>query len=394
MPLEWRDVWVARKLGPESRERFERACREYHGAEAAFAVSSGRAALWLALEAAKQLQPRRRRVLLPAFTCPTVGRSVMAAELEGLCVDVSPADFNIDADEVEERLSDDVLAIIAPHMFGTPCDLSRLTELCRRVGAFLIEDAAQACGARFGGQKAGTVGELSVLSLGRSKNLRATGGGMLVVNRAELADVVGQQVGRLPEANRPGVRRLGRQIAVSALSGPHGWNIARRVPWLHIGAEDQSFDEAPSRLSGWQAELGLLALRRVDEHNELRARIGRAVEAELAHMAGVHLQAKLPPRESAYVRLAVRLDVAQSERDAIESVLQARGIDARAFYTRPIHHYGWWTAAPEQAPCPNAESLLASNLVLPLYYQMDEPDARRLAQALGEAFTQCRGQSN
>ncbi len=387
MPLTAADVLAAARARPSARQEFEEAIRAYHGSQAAFAVSSARAALWLALRTLKARFPDRKRVLLPAYTCPTVGRAVLAAGLEGLCVDVSPDDFNLDAEQVEAHLSENVLAVIAAHMFGTPCDLVRLAAACRRSGAFLIEDAAQACGARFAGQTVGSFGKMAVLSLGRSKNLRGAGGGVLLVNDLDLAEAVLVPLRELSVfVARPSPFAVAKQLAIAALSSPHAWNLAKRLPGLRIGAEDQTFDDAPSLLSPWQAALGSLALARLDEYNARRARLGQIIERELAVFPNIHVQAKPTPRQSAYVRLAVRLDVRRKERNAIERALQARGIDARAFYTRPMYEYDWWRGSPDQPPCPQAEALVATNLTLPLYHAMDDTDAARVAQILMTAL--------
>jgi dTDP-4-amino-4,6-dideoxygalactose transaminase len=384
MPLSVAEVLAARHAGPSACAEFEEAICAYHGSQAAFAVSSARAALWLALRALKARHPDRTRVLLPAYTCPTVGRAVVAAGLEGLCLDVSARDFNLDAAEVEAHLSERVLAVIAAHMFGTPCDLARLLTACRQAGAVLLEDAAQACGARFAGQTVGSFGEMGVLSLGRSKNLRGAGGGVLLVNEPSLVGPVAALVGELSAAARPASSILTKQLAVSVLSAPHAWNLARRLPFLHVGAEDSSFDPEPFRLAPWQAALGTLALSRLEEYNARRAALGRTVERELAAVHGVHIQAKAPPQESAYVRLALRLDCGREERDAVEGSLLCRGIDARAFYTRPMPEYDWWPRSADQPPCPEAQRLIASNLALPLHYEMIEADAARVSAHLAD----------
>jgi dTDP-4-amino-4,6-dideoxygalactose transaminase len=228
-------------------------------------------------------------------------------------------------------------------------------------------------------------------------------------------------------------------LAVSALSTPHAWSLARRIPGLRIGAEDQSFDTRPSLLSPWQAALGTLALSRLDEYNALRTRLGQALEAELADVPGIHLQTKTSPRESAYVRLALRLEsedmpqhspiefglgprnepagLSQSrvagagevqqrllrasscllrglrvsgvstKRDAIARALQSRGIDARAFYTRTMPEYDWWQLSPDQPPCPQAKRLIASNLTLPLHYSMTEADVSRIARLISDLLS-------
>jgi perosamine synthetase len=385
MPLGWRDIWAARKAGPGTRERFERACREYHGSEAAFAVSSGRLALWLALTALKAVCPDRNQVLLPAYTCPTVGRAVLAADLSGLCVDVSPNHFNIDADRMSAARGEDVLAVVAPHMFGTPCDMRALLDVCRAHGASLIEDVAQACGARFEGRVVGGLGDLSFLSLGRSKNLRGAKGGVLLVNRPGLVEAVRSAWARLHDAGSAPSDVL-RPLAISALSQPAAWNLTKRLPWLNIGAEDQHFDDRPARLTNWQGALGLAALARLDGCNAARTRVGQAIAQALDCCPDLRLQGKPEGAEGVYVRLAGRLGTDAARRDAVVRRLQRRGIDARAFYTRPIYDYDWWQPANGQRPCPVAETLVATNLVLPIHYAMAEADADRIASAVKGAL--------
>lgn len=382
MPLGFGDALRACFRARGARVRFERACSEYFGACGAFAVSSGRAALWIALEALKKAFPKRDRVIVPAYACPSVGRAVMRAGLVGLCVDVQLADMNIDCDEVARFLDDRTLAVVALHMFGTPCDLGRLTRMCSAAGAALIEDLAQACGSTWEGRPAGSFGDMAFLSLGRSKNLRGYRGGVLLVNRGELAELVRREVEMLP----PGVclppGALLKQLAISVLSWPLLWSMVRHIRFLRVGAEDPTFDPAPSLLPHWQAALGLTSLSRLEHYNARRRQLGMIMEEELAEAPGIQVQAKAPPRGSVYVRLATLLDRRGRERDAVQRALQAQGIDARAFYTNVIYRYDWWQAGSGQTPCPRAERVVESNLTLPIYYAMTAEEARGVAAAL------------
>jgi len=386
MPLGWRDAFVATKAGPAARSRFEEACRAYHGAQRAFAVSSGRAALWLVLRALRGHSPDRSKVVLPAYTCPTVGRAVLAAGLSGVCVDIDAGHFNLRVEQVAEALDQETLAVVAPHMFGTPCEVAELTLLCARQGVVLIEDLAQAFGARHSGQRVGTFGDLAFVSLGRSKNLRGFRGGVLLVNRPHLVSAVEQEAASLAAPSSVNWLAVGKQLAISLLSTPIAWNIAKRLPALRIGAEDQDFDPRPTRLGPWEAELGMRALARVDECNSRRTHLARLMEIELSSLAEVHVQTEPVGAESVHVRLATRLDTTSTRRDAIVSYLQARGIDARAFYTRPIYGYDWWPKAPSQEACPEAERLVATNMILPLHYGMNDDQATWIAKSLGEAL--------
>jgi dTDP-4-amino-4,6-dideoxygalactose transaminase len=71
-------------------------------------------------------------------------------------------------------------------------------------------------------------------------------------------------------------------------------------------------------------------------------------------------------------------------RDALETQLQAHGIDVRAFYTRPMYEYDWWVASARQRPCPHAEQMVAGNLALPLFYGMKDPEIETMVAELSE----------
>lgn len=382
MPLSVHDWLLACRSNQDAPAALAEACRARHCALAACAVSSGRSALLLALRALRRLRPQRTTVIVPAYTCPSVGRAVQAAGLRGLCADVSLLDFGLCRSSLETLLDGTVLAVVAPHMFGTACDAQALRRLCDRHGAALIEDLAQCFGARCHGHAVGTFGHLAFTSLGRGKNLRGHKGGVLWVNDPELVQVVGEQVEDLPPAPKgPDPRQL-TQLAIMLLSRPAAWNVARRMPFLHVGAEDQGPCEAPARLWPWQAMLGTISLQRVDHYNALRREMAARVLPQLMAMGGIHPQTPTSGCESTYLRLALVVDGPEGRRDRLVERLQAAGIDARAFYTRVMHEYDWWQRHPRQPQCPNALTLQQTNLVLPMHYDAAGPSAEPVVQAL------------
>lgn len=380
MPLSVDDWRRACTAGPEAPEQLAEACRARHGALAAFSISTGRASLWLALKALKKLRPGRRRVILPAYTCPTVGRAVQAAGLQGLCADVSLQDFAIAPAAVEELLDETVLAVIAPHMFGMACDVQTLSDQCRRHGTVLIEDLAQACGAQCHGRAVGTFGGVAFNSLGRSKNVRGYKGSVLWVNDPDLVDVITQEYESLPEPAGASTTEQLKQLAIILLSQPHAWNVARRLPMLQVGAEDQDFDDRPMKLSPWQAALGSISLQRVDKYNAIRRKLAAAVLEGLAEIRGIRPQEPASGCDGTYLRLALRVE--PERRDVLAKQLQAAGVDARAFYTRVMYEYEWWVRDARQGECGVAKELLAANLVLPMHFGMNTGATAQLTHAL------------
>ncbi len=366
MPLTLSDLYRACRMS-SARRRLEEEIAEYHGAHAAFGVSTGRAALWLILRALSALEGDRDLVILPAYTCPTVGRSVVEAGLRGLCVDVSLDTFNIDSTQVAEAADERVLAVVAPHMFGLPCDLTALREICREVGAYLIEDCAQCVGGSWAGERVGTFGDAAFLSMGRSKNLRGFEGGVLWTKRDDLVEPLREQFERLAEA-RAGASGKLRQVAITVLSQPWMWALAKRLPGMRVGAEDQSFDAHPSKLADWQAGLGLISLGRLEEYNERRREAAAIMREALSGVEDLRCQSVPDEAEPTYLRFATRLtEKNEQRRDALVARLQSANIDARAFYTRTMGEYGWMGSSSEvtqRGQC--ARAIVLSNLVLPI----------------------------
>jgi len=384
MPLSLSDLRAACRRDAPGRVELEEAVAHYQGAAKAVATSSGRAALWLALRALHRLRPERPRVIAPAWTCPTVGRAIMTTGLECLCVDVSPEDFALDPERLARLLDDRTLAVVAAHMFGVPADVAALRALCDESGAWLVEDAAQCVGGRSGDGLVGTTGHLGFLSLGRSKNVRGYEGGVLWINDPELAGPIAEEYEQLEPAPARSGEQL-RQAAITVLSAPGLWRLVRAVPGAGVGREDQDFDPHPARLADWMAGLGLLSFSRLEEYNRRRRSIAEWIMQELVAVPGLHLQQARPGDQTTRLRLGTRLSAERApERSRILAALQRRGIDARAFYTDAMYQYEWFTTAPDQPTCPRAEELVASNVVLPLYYGLDEAQARAAGRAVVE----------
>ena len=381
MPLSLRDLRAARAHQAGARRRLEDAIAEYHGARAAFGTSSARAALWLALNVLHQLRPERDRVILPGYTCPTVGRSVTEAGLLGLCADVELGTLNIDPAEVSALIDGRVLAVVAPHMFGVPCDVAALRTLCDEHGVGLIEDLAQCVGGRWQGRLVGTVGDIGFLSMGRSKNLRGCEGGLLWANRDDLVEPLRAVFEGLPEA--PGdVHRRWRQTTIAVLSEPRLWAIAKRLPGGRVGAEDQSFDPHPAKLGDWEAGVGLISLERLEEYNRRRREQAARLRGLLEDVPGLRCQRVPREAEPTHVRFATTVSAEVGiGRDELVARLQRENVDGRKFYTRPMDDYAWFVRAEGSRPLPRSQMVVEANVILPMHHAMGEQDVADMVRA-------------
>ncbi len=164
-----------------SKGNFEKTLCNYLPVEHCVFGNSGRALLYILLDALKRKDgDLRNEVLIPGYTCYSVAASVAKAGLKIAIYDLDPRTFAPDMDSVKANSSENTLAIIPQHLFGIPSPVDELRQTAEGIGAYLIEDAAQALGGAINGQSLGTMGNFGFFSFGRGKPLPIGGGGALI----------------------------------------------------------------------------------------------------------------------------------------------------------------------------------------------------------------------
>src|SRR4051812_17433800 len=182
--------WIA-PLGPHI-DAFEREFADYVGVPHAVALSSGTAALHLALQILNVA--RGSQVLTSTMTFAATANAITYVGAIPAFVDVSRDSWNMDPDLVEQELErrsrrgDQVAAVLSVDLYGQCADYDRITAICARFGVPLLEDAAEALGATCGRTNAGTFGECAAFSFNGNKIITTSGGGMLVSHRADIVE--------------------------------------------------------------------------------------------------------------------------------------------------------------------------------------------------------------
>ena len=181
-----RSRWLS--TGPTT-ERFEEDFSEYLGGGDAVAVSSGTAALHLALACLGLGEGDE--VILPSLTFIATANAVLYVGANPVFADImSEENLNISADEIEKKVTKKTKAIMVMHYGGYPCDMKAILETAKGHGLYLIEDAAHAPGAEYLGKKCGLVGDISCFSFFSNKNLVTGEGGMVVTRNKAWAGQV------------------------------------------------------------------------------------------------------------------------------------------------------------------------------------------------------------
>ncbi|MEQ1795826.1 MAG: DegT/DnrJ/EryC1/StrS family aminotransferase [Nitrospira sp.] len=299
-------------------------------------VSTGRAALTLALLALKALDGGKRdEVVIPAYTCFSVPSSVVKAGLNVRLADVDPMTLDFAPGALDQLDGSRVLAVIATNLYGLPNDLPSIVRVARDRGVYVVDDAAQCLGGSIGGRPSGTWGDIGIYSFDKGKNVTSIDGGVLVTNSEPIAGAIAQQVRILPAcAIGASVTHLAKLVVYAALLHPRGYWLPNSLPFLGLGTTAYRTDYPLARYDSWMAPLG----------HRLFARLG-AITAERRTNAN-RLKNMLPwgPRlepvmlrqgaEPAYLRFPVL--VHPDYRDSVLAALRAKGIGATASYPTAI----------------------------------------------------------
>ncbi|HEX8292152.1 MAG TPA: DegT/DnrJ/EryC1/StrS family aminotransferase [Pyrinomonadaceae bacterium] len=329
-------------------EAFERAFAEYVGARECVGVSNGTAAIQLALQACG-VGPGDE-VIVPANTFFATAEAVSTAGATPVFVDCDPATHNLAAGKMEAAVTARTRAVVPVHLYGQPADLDAVSAVAERHDLLVIEDAAQAHGARDKGRRVGALGRAGCFSFYPGKNLGAYGeGGAVVTDDA---------------------------------------GVARRLRMLRDHGSEQKYRHElvgyNSRLEGIQGAVLNVKLKRLDDWNALRRRHAARYRELLAPLAASG--ALVLPAEADYAEHVYHLFVVQTKaRDALQRYLAAAGVQTGIHYPVPVHLQPAYAALGHKAgDFPNAESQSARVLSLPMFAELAGHQLKYVADALSD----------
>ncbi|MDZ7675016.1 MAG: DegT/DnrJ/EryC1/StrS family aminotransferase [Acidimicrobiales bacterium] len=333
-------------IGGAALEDFEHRWASYCERTNAVGVANGTDALTLGLRASGI--GAGDEVIVPANTFIATAEAVALAGAEPVFVDVDADTLLLDVAAAEAAIGPRTAAVIAVHLYGQVCDMDALNALCQRSGVLLVEDAAQAHGARWNGRRAGSFGLFAAFSFYPGKNLGALGdGGAVVTDEPELADKI---------------RSLGN----------HGRDMPGAGP--HLVATN-------SRLDAFQARALTVKLAHLDTWNAARRRAAAHYERALAGLDELRLTTTASEAEHVHHLFVVRTHA----RDALRAELSARGIQTGIHYNVVCHRHPAFE--PHPAPhAPVAEDAAASVLSLPLHPHLADDQIDAVVSGLHHFF--------
>ena len=338
-------------LGPKLEE-FEQALASFHVMPHAIAVSSGTAALHLAIRALG-LGPGDE-VIVPSFTFIAVANAVVYERAKPIFVDIDPITLNVDPACVEAAITSNTRAIIVVHTFGVPAEMDALLPLAERHNLTIIEDTCEAVGATYNKQLTGTFGLISVFAFYPNKQITTGEGGMILTRNAKLAN------------RMRALRNQGRHPSSD---------------WFQHAEIGYNY-----RLSELACALGIVQLRRLTEILAQRAEVARKYDELLADIGEIERpKLHLPNRTISWFVYVIRFagHLPAGTRDSILEALQRDGIGC-ARYFAPIHKQPAYAQHPSTANThlPLTESIAQRTIALPFYNRLTTTDAEHVVSSL------------
>ena len=294
--------WIA-PLGPHV-DGFEKEMAEYLGVKHAAALSSGSSALHLALILAGIKEGDR--LLCPSLTFSASANVILYEKAQPIFVDSDPNTWVVDLNALEKAIVEHKpKAFIPVDLYGQSCDYDAITDLCKKYNVLLIEDAAEALGADYKGEKCGSFGEMGILSFNGNKIITTSGGGMLVSNNEDYVNKA-------------------RFLATQA-----------RESELHYEHKELGYNY---RLSNLLAAVGRGQLQMIDERVSARRSFFNRYEKALSHIDGFTFMQEADYGKSNrwLTTLTVNEKVVGISRTQIINALEKENIESRPVW-KPMH---------------------------------------------------------
>ena len=344
-------VLISNKIASgEIVKKFEENFAKYIGTKECVMVSNGTVSLDLAL---KVLDIKNGdEVLVPDFTFISTANCILFQNARPIFVDINEKTFNIDVEDLKEKITSKTKAVVGVHLFGQPFDIKEVKEICRDKKLFLIEDCAQAHGAEYKNKKVGSFGDLSCFSFYATKNMTTGEGGAITTNNKKLAKKLRLLI------NHGQTKKYQHSIL--------GYNY---------------------RLTNIQAAMGLCQLKKLDKFNEKRIKNAHYLNKN------IKIEGLTKPYVKQNVKHVFHQYVVKLEenfglrREEFCEYLRKNEIDCAIHYPSPIHKqplYRNLGYSDKKVKCPVATEIAKKVLSLPVHPGLKKEDLEYMVKTINK----------
>ena len=296
-------------LGGQKVQAFESAFAEYHAVKYGVAFNSATSGLHAAV-AACGIGPGDE-VIVPPYSFTATATAVLHHNAIPVFADIDPVTFCLDPRSFEAAITPRTKAVISVHLLGHPADMDQILAIARRHKLKVIEDCAQAPGAKYKGHLAGTMGDCAIYSFQESKNMMTGEGGMLITNDSDLAEQA----------------RMVRNHGETVIAGEPRKYLSHTIGWNY-------------RMTEIEAAIGIVQLKKLDRQNDGRRELAKHLLDRLPAMPGLRYPSEPNGIHHVYHVFGMTYDeglVGVPRKRFIEALV-AEGIPVGSGYPRPLYH--------------------------------------------------------
>lgn len=331
-------------------QAFEKQYADFCGVKYAIACMNGTVAIHLPLVAMGF--GTGDEIIVPTFTFVATANCVAYTGATPVFVDCDPNTWNITAEQILKAITPRTKAIIVVDIYGLPVDLDPILQVARERGLFVLEDAAEAHGARYRNQMVGSLGDIGSFSFYGNKIITTGEGGMVTTNNEELASKV-------------------RQLRDQGVDG-------ERRYWFPVRGYNY-------RMTSLQAAIGVAQLERIQSHLSQRRRVNEAYRHRLEGFPQLAFQPEMEGFENSYWMTSVVIDETLPERDWVISQMAKFGIETRPFF-HPMHTLPMYENLNTEGSFPVATRIGNRGINLPSSGNLSEGDIDFVCDKLIESL--------
>ena len=326
--------------------KFEENFADYIKVKHAIAVNSGTSALHTALLACGIRQGDE--VITTPFSFIATANAILYCQAKPVFADIDEKTFNIDPEQIKEKITSKTKALLVVHLYGLPCEMRAIKEICEDYKLLLIEDACQAHGAEYKGKRVGSFGDAGVFSFYPTKNMTTGEGGMITTNNEKIAEKA----------------RLIRE---------HG----AKQRYLH---ETLGYNY---RMTDIAAAIGIEQLKKLDKMNETRIKNAEILTKGIRGINGITLPFVPLGTKHVFHQYTIRIteDYKLTREQLIEK-MKANGIATMIYYPIPIHKQPLYIKLGYKDKLPNAEKACEEVLSLPVHAGVDRDGINRIIEVI------------
>lgn len=345
--------WIG--YGPKIKE-FEDKFSNFIGVDHSVGLNSATAALHLALLCSKI--KAGDEVIVPSLTFVSSVHAILYAKATPVFTDVCSDTLCIDVEDIKRKMTSKTKAIMPVHYSGHPCDMDEIMEIARDNNLHVIEDAAQATGAEYKGNKAGSIGDVGCFSFEAKKNMTTGEGGMLVTNNEDMAKKakILRWVG------------IDKSTEARARGGNYNW---------YYEVNDLGYKY---HMNDIQAAMGMVQLSKLEKMNKRREEIVATYNREFSEVEEIRCPVERGYVKSAHWNYVIRVE----NRDKLIEHLNRNGISAGVHYM-PIHMHPFYKNFDAKVPI--TEAVWKKLVTLPLFVDLSNKDVEKIIAVVRDFFS-------